>query len=258
MKLGFKKITSKNPQFILLAEFHGVKQNLEILQEAVDLYLSFNTPIVIALEWPGRLNQEINDFISGKDTKLKWKEREFPRNPDGRLSRDFMEFFSWLREKNITRKSGLKASILCTDEAGEVWHGATWNQRDRWMGKSLLKSARENPEATIIGIFGNIHANKNKVNIDGKVRIPAANYLPRAKTISIKLRYLSGSFFNVGLQRIETSKRKMGNKDDFRLNKIRKTSSKWNQGFDYEILVPKATPVKLLGKFNPKTNLVEF
>src|SRR5581483_9599923 len=135
-------------KFLLIGEIHGVRENLDILKCFIIPHLAKKKKITVGFEWPARLSQEINDYISGKTKKIfprKWK---FAHNRDGRISKEHVQFLSWLRKNKIT--------VLCFDESLR-----SWNERDRAMAQNLQKAS-----GNIIAITGNLHARKRKFVLD--------------------------------------------------------------------------------------------
>jgi|SRR3989338_8707964 len=224
--LDFSSFLQK--QFILLGEMHGVRENIEILKMFIEWATQLEEPVVVCLEWPDQLTEEINDYLLGVGL-LRWSSWEFIKHKDGRVSQEHIAFLEWLKDFNLHLVK--KTTVQCFDvETGG------WNERDKKMANILLK--RKSERVRVIAIMGNFHAKKEKFFLDQEEHIPLGYYLPTASTTTIKLDYLSGSFFNKSQKEFinrETN-------DDTEL--LLKESQ--DPDYDFVLLIPRAHPVSLL------------
>ena len=182
-----KEILSKD--FIILGETHGIKENLDITKFFLKFFIDQNISIFFAIEWPINLEIEINDYLL-KKSSLNWKRWVFSRSPDGRISKEHLKFLGWLKKKQIP--------IKCFDD-----NGKNWNDRDKKMAKNITDIHTKNKKSKIIILLGNLHAKKHFFDLNGKIFRPTASYLPKNKTISFKINYLSGQYFNMFIKKIE-------------------------------------------------------
>ena len=112
------------------------------------------------------------------------------------------------------------------------------------MARDIMNFSKKNKDCKILALTGNLHAKKQSFRLNDKKCKALISYLPKNKTISFKISYLSGNYFNMYLKKIEpTNKTKSVNK---KIN-IRKLK---NKDYDYEIILNKATPITILDKKN--------
>lgn len=229
------KISSKskkdirNNDFIVIGETHGIKENLDIIKYFINFLTDQRIPIILGIEWPSDLNMEINDYIKKNKSDLNWKRWAFASSPDGRISKEHLKFLGWLKKKQI--------SIKCFDS-----NGKSWNDRDKKMAKNITDVFNKNKDHKIIALMGNLHAKKHSFILNGKVCRPLVSYLPKNKTVSFKINYLSGQYFNMFVKKIEPSKEIKTENKKSNLIKLK------NSGYDYEIILKKATPINILSK----------
>lgn len=88
-------------------------------------------------------------------------------------------------------------------------------------------------------VVGSLHARKKKFFLGKQKYIPLASYLPKAHTLSFKLKYIYGSFFNISLRKIKPETKEKLSRTVF----IRWSKS---PNFDYEIIIRKAHPITIL------------
>jgi hypothetical protein len=213
--------------YVLLGEVHGVKENLEVLSSLVQ-YVSKQYEIVLALEWPTELSENINNYLQGKEA-LDWGSWEFSSCPDGRISMEHIKFIEELKIKYPRVKEVRCVSVKA----------ASWEERDKKMGDNLLAAMTENPSRKIIAILGNFHATKLSFEFEGVRMIPAASYLPKDNSIAIKLVYLSGKFLNVGVKQFE---QKPGENSNLSQQIVPSEKA----GFDFELVIEEAHPLTAL------------
>lgn len=219
----------RNNDFIVIGETHGIKENLDIIKYFINFLTDQNIPIILGIEWPSDLNMEINDYVKKNKSDLNWKRWVFSSSPDGRISKEHLKFLGWLKKKQIP--------IKCFDS-----NGKSWNDRDKKMAKNITDVFNKNKDHKIIALMGNLHAKKHSFVLSGKVCRPLVSYLPKDKTISFKISYLSGRYFNMFVKKIELDK-------EIKLeNKKAKIIKLKNGVYDYEIFLKKATPVNILRK----------
>lgn len=222
-----KEILSKD--FIILGETHGIKENLDITRCFIKFFIDQNISVFFAIEWPANLDAEINDYVRKNKNGLNWKRWLFSKSPDGRISKEHLKFLGWLKKKQIL--------IKCFDD-----NGKNWNDRDKKMVKNIVNVHVKNKNHKIVALMGNLHAKKHSFDLNGKICRPLASYLPKNKTVSFKINYLSGQYFNMFIKKIESNKNiKIWNEKKI----ITKSKDK---AYDYEIVLKKATPISILDK----------
>jgi len=224
--LDFRSFLRK--QFILLGEMHGVRENTEILKMLIEWATQLEEPLILGLEWPEQLTEEINNYLLGASS-LSWSSWEFIKHKDGRISQEHIAFLGWLKDFNSRLDLARKVTIQCFDVEAEGW-----NDRDKSMADVLLK--RKNNKVRTIAIMGNFHARKEKFFLDEEEYIPLGSYLPATDTVAIKLDYLSGAFFNKSQKEFVSRE----NGDAKLLEESRES------GYDFILSIPRAHPTSLL------------
>lgn len=106
------------------------------------------------------------------------------------------------------------------------------------MAKILLQ-IKGGKKIKIIAIMGNFHARKESFFLDAKKHIPVGVYLPKRATLSIKLEYLSGHFFNEKLKKFSSVKKLK----KVPISGFQKTKE---SGYDYVFYIKKANPISVL------------
>src|SRR3989338_1084199 len=150
--LDFRSFPQK--QFILLGEMHGARENIEILNMFIEWATQLEEPLILGLEWPEQLTEEINNYVLGASS-LSWSSWEFIKHKDGRISQEHIAFLEWLKDFNSRLDLAKKITIQCFDIEAEKW-----NERDKKMADVLLK--RKSEGVRFIAIMGNFHAKKEK------------------------------------------------------------------------------------------------
>lgn len=195
--LNFDKYYS-SIRFLVIGETHGIKENFSVFKVFIKKLISSNKKFHIFWEWPAVLTEEINNYLTGKTNRLKWQNWTFKNCPDGRFSKESLAFLSWLKTINKSRR--LPINLFCLDEGGR-----SWATRDKKMALHLLTVAKKHQRVIFLGIIGSLHARKIPFYlINKKQYFPLVSYLPKEKTITIKIRYLAGEFFNLGFKKIKT------------------------------------------------------
>ena len=224
----------KNQTFTLIGEMHGVRENLNVLKQLVQFKLHSKLPILLAFEWPKELEREVGLYIKGEADELVWQNWDFVKNGDGRFSKEHLTFLSWLRETNSLLSNDKKIRLTCFDVSAK-----NWNTRDRRMAKHLLSVVKKRKQVVLV-IMGNLHSRNKIFFIDKTKYIPLGSYLPRRQTVGVRLVYLSGSFYNLGLKKFDMSKEIK----KLKIFEIKKAESK--SGHDYVLHIKEAHATKLL------------
>jgi hypothetical protein len=219
-------------KYILVGEMHGTtecpKAFLEILKKH-----KINQ---VALEFPKKDQQEINQFLSGSRdignlSIFKDKEKIY----DGRASESVKDLIVKLKKNKI------KIYFVDSEPSNPL-------KRDYLMAKNLMKI-----KGKTAFLCGNVHASKtaikfplifvllNKImNFFGKgVKISkngiietCASFLPKKETVSYKVIAVNGGeFYNFGVKKIKPDKKFQN------LQNLPKTVQSSEDGFDYFYLV---------------------
>jgi hypothetical protein len=222
-----KDIFLNKAKFLLIGETHGIRENLVVLKIFVKIYFASNKKFIVAFEWPSSLTEEINEYLSDKAKSLSWQKWKFINDKDGRISKQHIQFLTWLKKENLKLPKNKRLEIKCFDENAKIW-----NKRDKMMAQNLGRS-----KVNTIAIMGKLHANKTKLNLDGEQYTPLAFSLVSKKMISIRINYLTGKFYNHGIKNLEKG-------EDLKLGLTK------NNGldFDYIYTIKEAQPISLLKK----------
>ena len=223
----------KEKKIILLGEMHGVIENVEIIKTLVTSLEAEGISIVIALEWPTKINSDIQAFLNNTKTTLPWQNWDFVQDKDGRISKEHVAFLEWLKKRNKALLSDKKHDIFCFSEEHK-----SWNTRDLKMAQNINSILNNHSQKIVLAVMGNLHAQKKELIFDGEVHIPLATHLPRKDIIAFKCDYRCGSFFNHTLKFFKSCK-ECDNESIF----IKPAPT---EEFDYYIVVPCAHAVTLL------------
>lgn len=226
-----KKIKGK--KIILLGEMHGVAENVEIVKTFIASLEAKNISVLIALEWPTKINSDVQSFLNNMKTVLPWQNWDFAQDKDGRISKEHVAFLRWLKKRNKFLSPDKRHDIFCFSEECK-----SWNTRDFKMAQNINYILNNRSQKIILAIMGNLHAQKKKFILDGKVHLPLAAHLSKKDIIAFKCDYRCGSFFNHTLQFFKSCK-KCANKNIF----IKPVPI---EEFDFYIVVPCAHAVTLL------------
>lgn len=225
----------KQVKFVLIGEIHGVKENVEVLRLIARSYLKSkkNNKLILAFEWPHQLTNEINEYIINDLRRLEWKRWDFIKSNDGRIAKEHMLFLKWLKNFNRNLSKNKKIKIQCFDVVER-----DWNERDKKMANILLKLKRQK-NTQLIAIMGNLHAPKTEFILGDNKFIPLGSHFPMKETMSIRLEYSSGYFYNEHIKKIPLS----SNMDIVGRSKLQKTN---RPGYDYVFLIKTAHPIRPL------------
>ena len=226
-----KKIKQK--KIILLGEMHGVMENVEIIKTFVTSLEAEGVSIVIALEWPTKINSDIQVFLNNTETMLPWQNWDFVQDKDGRISKEHIVFLQWLKVRNKALLSDKKHNVFCFSEEHK-----SWNVRDLKMAQNINSILNNHSQKIVLAVMGNLHAQKKEFMLDGETYMPLATHLSKKDIISFKCDYRCGSFFNHTLQFFKSCKECDNENIFIKLSPI--------EEFDYYIIVPCAHAVTLL------------
>lgn len=224
----------KKANIILVGEIHGIKENVEVLRSLVSSYLRNmrDRRLVLAFEWPHELTGEISTYLKNR-APLDWRKWNFRTYHDGRISREHINFLKWVKKVNKKLPRNCVILVRCFDVGAK-----RWNERDKKMARLLLRGGISK-NVTAIAMMGNLHARRKKFSLEGVQYIPLGYHMPRNAAVSVKLEYLSGSFYNMSLKKISPKKKNAAAMS--RLEKINK-----KLGYDRTCFLERAHPVKPL------------
>ena len=113
---------------------------------------------------------------------------------DGKVSKEFIKLLRYLQEYR-TRHRNFRIILF---DPSHYPGGFSWNIRDRYMARTILK-AQQNLDITkpiLIGT-GNLHSKQEIFTLKGKTLRPFGHYIKNKKTLFVEFKYLSGSYFNM-------------------------------------------------------------
>jgi len=226
-----KKIKEK--KIILLGEMHGVAENVEIIKTFITSLEAEDMSVLIALEWPKEINSDIHAFLNNTEAILPWQHWSFVQDKDGRISKEHVAFLQWLKTRNDILLPEKRHDVFCFSEKDK-----SWNTRDFKMAKNINSILNTHSQKVLLAVMGNLHAQKKKLTLNGKIYAPLATHLPKEDIVIFKCNYHCGSFFNHTLQFFKSCE-KCDNKSIF----IKPDTT---EKFDYYIIVPCAHAITLL------------
>ncbi len=174
----------KSDSPVLLGEIHGVAQNPLV---AYTLMHRLGTS-VLALEWPRQLKPMVDAFSSGgllDFSAIAW-------SGDGRITAGH---FAVVRQ---LRREGCLDRLVLFDPF--VPSGApipSWSDRDNQMAALLLAGTAGTPALVMAG---NLHTQLRKHEHGVPMGVHVIAHYPG--TVEVRIRYLSGRFFNMGLKQL--------------------------------------------------------
>ncbi len=125
----FKKFINelRTKRILIIGEIHGVKENITVLKELVKIIgkKEKNNNIYISLEWPYKLQRQVNNFLQGRISIGEFENylKKFDYG-DGRITKEHVNFLKKLSIENR------RIYIWCLDKDEK-----DWNKRDKTMYK---------------------------------------------------------------------------------------------------------------------------
>lgn len=188
MQINTKQLSSLlTKKIILVGENHGVCENALFVSSLIENFIALGEKIsFVGFEYPKFKKQEFLNFLDKHDFDgLKNSEWGKILIEDGRFSKAHFDLLVSLLEKNIDL-------VFFDDAQGE------WDNRDKEMAENLNNEMINSDEGRVIIIAGNIHANVNKMVVNGKDYLPMGSFLDKQHLQQVELKYDSGEFYNFG------------------------------------------------------------
>jgi len=174
-------------KLVLLGEMHGTKEAPVLVNSFASLFSEHPKKVIVALEIPDENQEGINKYLKTGDESILRSLRFFKDTKDGRSSVAMAYLVkSFYKKENI--------SLFCFD-ISDYKNGAGY--RDSMMAQNILKIKKENPEAVLITLSGNIHSNTKKGFRKGYETM--GYFLKQelgSKLISLNIRYKNGTAYN--------------------------------------------------------------
>lgn len=172
---------------VLLGEMHGTREAPTIVHSFVNLLLSQNKNVIVALEMPAENQASINLFLKTGDINLLKQLDFFNTIKDGRSSKAMAELIERLCKKE-------NVSVFCFDINKNV---GGKGYRDSAMAQNLLTIKKQNPNTFIISLSGNIHSN---IKPDFRKGYETMGYYLKkelgSELLSLNIRYKNGTAYN--------------------------------------------------------------
>ncbi|MBU6214701.1 hypothetical protein KGM48_02550 [Patescibacteria group bacterium] len=164
------------PDFIILGEMHGAKQNAVLIQEFAEHLLGIDNgnPLTLAFEWVLTEMEitELREYLKGGQVPKKLP--EFFLHSDGRFTYEHTLLLNWIRNHNLHQKCTI--DIHTFDEENTTFS-------DESMARSLSRYKETHPESIILVETGNMHARKFKYPFENTQQTPLASILKENKTV---------------------------------------------------------------------------
>ncbi|PBQ34731.1 hypothetical protein CNR22_24130 [Sphingobacteriaceae bacterium] len=175
-----------NYSCLLLGEMHGTAEAPLIVKSLADIF-SKHQQVIIALEIPDENQQEINRYLKNGDETILQKVKFFTDTRDGRSSEAMARLI-----KSVYKKENIQ--LVCFD-VSDYYSSNTY--RDSLMAQNILRIKKQNPEAVLISLSGNIHSNTKKGFREGYQTM--GYYLKKElglTVISLNILYQEGTAYN--------------------------------------------------------------
>jgi len=182
---AFSSVLQQNPDFVIIGEMHGSKQNAPLLQKLLSAILAEPKTIAIAFEWALSTSEReaLRAYIQGGETPTHLP--AFFSDSDGRFTREHATLLKWIRAYNRTHGNLIDLHTF-DDSSGN-------KEPDQAMADSLDAYKKQNPVSMVLVETGNMHARNSPYSFQGKEHLPMAAILKRDyRVFSIFLQYLQG------------------------------------------------------------------
>lgn len=182
------------PDFIIIGEMHGSKQNAPIMQELLSIILTESKPVTIAFEWTlsGPECDALRGYIHGGDVPAQLP--NFFLDSDGRFTYEHVSLLKWIRIYNSTHNN-------CID-FHTFDNFISSGEPEQAMADSLREYKINHPASIILVETGNMHARNSPYAVMGIGYLPMAAFLKKEYAVfSIFLRYIQGEILVEGENR---------------------------------------------------------
>lgn len=217
---------------VIIGETHGVASNPAIIDWVVRLVDAHSILLELEKKWTSYLKNITSKKSAHSFARALAKEQWITQS--GLIGKEHVRFFSRWIKKGIALY-GVKVERL------------EWNSAERLTAQEIRKKCAQYKTGTYgILVVGSLHArNKPFYFFSNKKRVQRytpLGYLLKDVSVSIRIVYRGGTFFNFGIRKIRT--RHPATLDVCgAAYRIRKSRSVY---FDYDLLVGVASPIKTL------------
>ncbi len=182
------------PDFIIIGEMHGSKQNAQIMQELLSIILTESKPVTIAFEWVLSISEydALREYIHGGDVPAQLP--NFFLDSDGRFTYEHVSLLKWIHIYNSTHNNLIDLHTFDNSiSSGEP---------EQAMADSLRGYKKNHPMSIILVETGNMHARNSPYAVMGTEYLPMVALLKKDYAMfSIFLRYVQGEILVEGENR---------------------------------------------------------
>lgn len=177
------------PDFLIIGEMHGSKQNALLIQQLLMAILTEPKPVTVAFEW-SLTDSELDAlrvYVHGG--RAPSRPPAFFLDSDGRFTEEHISLLKWIRSYNHTHNNLIDLHVFDADS-------------EQAMADSLRIYKMSHPDSLLLVETGNMHARTSSYLFMHKERVPMAAILKREYSVfSIFLHYGRGEILMEGQHR---------------------------------------------------------
>lgn len=186
-------------RYIILGELHGTVQTPALLEQVLEAYRGTENSVAFACEWdvPQEAASALIAYLTHDATVTAQQVddafRALNTDHSGVFSDQHRAFLERVRQVNRDRDEAIR--VICFGNGVDEW-----NRRDEQMAHTIHEQGSELD--TVFVVTGSLHAKRRPFRLAGDTadRIPMASHFASEDSVSIRLEYDSGTFFNFGVQ----------------------------------------------------------
>lgn len=185
-------------RYLVFAEVHGTNEMPELFAEIVCQF-AIGEPVDVAVEWPTKYFEPLNNYISGKNSNQFLTPRQIAQDitssasPDGRTSEAIVEMIEFFR--TIKNRGGDLVLIPFVPSPNDERFAGHQANYEKGLAHSIL--SRQSLHRRTLVLVGNIHAQKKTYELSaGDSFEPMVTYLPEDVTLTLAPRIESGLAWN--------------------------------------------------------------
>ena len=180
------------PDFIVVGEMHGSKQNAALIKSVLDIVLNTAKQSAVAFEWmlTNKELEQLRRYICGGEVPAQLP--PFFLESDGRFTYEHAGLLKQIRAYNRIHNNSI--DIYTFDTQAE--------DPDRAMAESLLSYKKNHTDTVVLVETGNMHARKSPYVSMGTEHMPMTAILKKNYSIfSMFLHYMRGEIDVGGVYR---------------------------------------------------------
>ncbi|QYC09570.1 hypothetical protein [Brevundimonas nasdae] len=192
---GTDQLLARSERVIMVGEIHGTAEAPHAIGE-IACAASEQEPVVVALELEDTLQPILDAFIAAPDAATAFATLEGSTLlnravQDGRTSEGLLALLHRVRVlkgsgRDIALHAFQPSSIGRGDSLDQAWYELN-------MGYVLGQARQKRPDARVIALAGNIHAQKTPFARYPDIGLPAAGHLPARETLSFEIAQQGGA-----------------------------------------------------------------